>query len=121
VVAAVVLLVAVGVLLVPSRGTTEAPAQAEPLPEGASSQTVVVGDLERAYRPAELPAAAPLVLMLHGGGGSAPLGEATFGGTSLPEREGSAVVHPEGLHRTWNTEAVAAVAPQPRTWTTSPS
>jgi polyhydroxybutyrate depolymerase len=107
VVAAVVLLVAVGLLLARNRGAGEAPSQADPLPVGASSQTLVVGGLERdyrAYRPAELPAEAPLVLMLHGGGGSAPQAEATFGWTTLAEREGFVVVHPEGMRRSWNTE-----------------
>jgi len=56
--AAVVLLVAVGLLLVRQRGPGDPRARADPLPEGASSRTVTVGELQRdhrAHRPGRRP------------------------------------------------------------------
>ncbi|MGY1801647.1 alpha/beta hydrolase family esterase [Blastococcus sp. SYSU D00922] len=106
---AAVLVAVVLVALVLRRSTsTDEPRAVAPLAAGASSQRLVVDGLERsyrAYRPAELPAAgAPLVLVLHGGGGSATQAEVAFGWTELAEREGFVVVHPEGVRRAWNTD-----------------
>jgi len=70
-------------------------------------RTLAVGGLERHYL-LYLPAGhqpgrpIPLVLVLHGGGGR-PLGMARHTGFSnLAERQGFAVVYPEGLGRRWN-------------------
>jgi polyhydroxybutyrate depolymerase len=106
--AAVLLVAALAVVLL-SRGTDEADGAdpGQPLPSGASSQRLVVDGLERsyrAYRPPDLTDPAPLVLVLHGGGGSAAQAEVTFGWTELAQREGFVVVHPEGVRRTWNTD-----------------
>src|SRR6266567_470792 len=49
-------------------------AVATPVPAGSSTHAIAVGGVTRSYivyRPAALPAAAPLVVMLHGGFGSA--------------------------------------------------
>jgi polyhydroxybutyrate depolymerase len=61
----------------------------------------------------------PVVVMLHGGGGSASNGERMSGFTSLVEREGIIVVYPEGTSRraplyTWNAGHCCAYAMQSR-------
>ena len=53
-----------------------------PLPRGTSLHTIAFGGLDRTYhlyRPAGLPAAAPLVIMLHGGFGSGKQAENSYG------------------------------------------
>jgi polyhydroxybutyrate depolymerase len=76
-------------------------------PTGTSEQTLDVEGVERSYRafvPGELTEPAPLVLVLHGGGGSARQAEESYGWTDLADDEGFVALHPQGLHRTWNTE-----------------
>lgn len=102
-----VLVAAVAVVVLVLRRSADEPDARPPLPVGASSQALAADGDERsyrAYRPADLPAGAALVMVLHGGGGSAPQAEAAFGWTQLAEREGFVVVHPEGTRRSWNTE-----------------
>lgn len=73
---------------------------------GTSVQRLDVGDDERSYRvhrPTSPEAEPALVLVLHGGGGSARQAEESYGWTALADREGFLVVHPQGLHHTWNT------------------
>jgi polyhydroxybutyrate depolymerase len=70
---------------------------------GTTSRTIVVDGRERAFRlhrPAAPPAA--LVVMLHGGFGSARQAEAQYGWNELADRQGFAVVYPDGLDRAWN-------------------
>jgi polyhydroxybutyrate depolymerase len=96
---AVLLLVTALLLLVRmtgrSRNTTE-------------ERTLTFGGLERSYR-FERPAAkdgepAPVVLVLHGGGGTArSMERVTFGAwNQLAAREGFVVVYPQGLENHWN-------------------
>ena len=84
--------------------------QASPVPAsapvGASSQSIQVGGLTRTfhlYRPHNLPPRAPLVVMLHGGFGSGTQAEQAYGWDKEADREGFAVVYPDGLDRAWNT------------------
>ncbi|MET7399095.1 PHB depolymerase family esterase [Dactylosporangium sp. NPDC005572] len=58
----------------------------------------------RLYLPASLPAgeAVPLVVVLHGGFGSARQAERAYGWDALADREGFAVVYPDGQGRAWN-------------------
>jgi polyhydroxybutyrate depolymerase len=77
-------------------------------------QTLKHGGLERSYVVRVPPAVqrstakVPLVLVLHGGGGNAPITEKTTGFTAKALREGFIVVYPEGTGRrdnillTWN-------------------
>jgi polyhydroxybutyrate depolymerase len=70
-------------------------------------RTLRVGGLERSYllyRPAgTLPrAGVPLVLVFHGGGGTARGIARHTGLTRVAEREGFAVVYPQGVRRRWN-------------------
>lgn len=72
---------------------------------GTSFHTINVGGVDRTYRlykPAGLPASAPLVVMLHGGFGSAKQAERSYDWDELAESEKFAVVYPNGFHRAWN-------------------
>ncbi|AQT78759.1 polyhydroxybutyrate depolymerase [Mycolicibacterium litorale] len=84
-----------------------APGSASPAPftPGASVHTISVGGIDREYRlylPAGLPPAAPLVVMLHGGFGSAAQAERTYGWNQLADSAKFAVAYPDGLGRAWN-------------------
>jgi polyhydroxybutyrate depolymerase len=106
-VAAVVLLILLLTLVLRRSATTDRPGDLGALGTGTTEHRIVVDGLERtyrAYRPAALPDDAALVLVLHGGGGSATQAENSYAWTELAAQEGFVVVHPQGLHRTWNTE-----------------
>lgn len=74
---------------------------------GSSAHTLEVGGVERSYivyRPAALPASrpAPLVVMLHGGFGSAAQAERKYGWDSLADANHFLVVYPDGVDHAWN-------------------
>jgi polyhydroxybutyrate depolymerase len=76
------------------------------LPVGSSTHSIEVSGVSRTYlvyRPASLPAAAPLVVMLHGGFGSASQAEKSYGWDAEADREHFAVAYPDGLGHAWNT------------------
>jgi polyhydroxybutyrate depolymerase len=83
------------------------PTEEPPLSGELSRGSLRVGERERsywAYRPARLPARAPLVLVLHASLGS---GEQARAGTfyafdELAERHGFAVAYPDGFEGHWN-------------------
>src|SRR5579871_2011053 len=57
------------------------PAATSPVPVGSSTHAISVGGVNRSYivyRPAGLPAAAPLVVMLHGGFGTGSQAEKSY-------------------------------------------
>lgn len=56
------------------------------------------------YRPGGTPPAAgfPLVMMLHGGLGSAAQAETSYGWEALADSAGFVVAYPDGVDRTWN-------------------
>lgn len=63
--------------------------------------------VERSYRlfvPASLDGSepVPLVVMLHGGFGSARQAERAYGWNDMAEASGFVVAYPDGLHRAWN-------------------
>ena len=73
--------------------------------EGNSVHTISVGGHDRTYRlykPAGLPASAPLVVMLHGGFGSAAQAERSYGWDGLADSAKFVVAYPDGLNRAWN-------------------
>jgi polyhydroxybutyrate depolymerase len=77
------------------------------LQPGSSEHTLRVGDRTRSfrvYRPASLPAGArvPLVLVIHGGGGSARGAEARYGWDAEADRAGFLVAYPDGVGHSWN-------------------
>ncbi|KAA1249137.1 polyhydroxybutyrate depolymerase [Mycobacterium simiae] len=72
---------------------------------GTSFHSIEVGGVERTYRlykPAGLPPSAPLVVMLHGGFGSARQAERSYDWDELADSEKFVVAYPDGLHRAWN-------------------
>jgi polyhydroxybutyrate depolymerase len=81
------------------------PAQAV-LPVGSSTHSIEVGGVSRTYivyRPASLPARAPLVVMLHGGFGSASQAQKSYGWDAEADRGHFVVAYPDGLNHAWNT------------------
>jgi polyhydroxybutyrate depolymerase len=74
-------------------------------PDGTSVHTMAVGGLNRAYRvykPAGLPATAPLVVMLHGGFGTGEQAEKSYGWDQLADSAKFIVAYPDGIGRAWN-------------------
>lgn len=90
----------------PSGTGTPAPV---PGASGSEEFTLVSGGIARTYRvhtPAGLPPEAPLVVMLHGGGGSAAVAEQYYGWDQEADREKFVVAYPDGLgpvEPAWNT------------------
>ena len=81
-------------------------ATAQAIPVGSSSHDIDVGGLRRTYivyRPASLPAAASLVVMLHGGFGSASQAEKSYGWDAEADSGHFVVAYTDGLDRAWNT------------------
>lgn len=75
-------------------------------PAGTSVHTIQVGGLDRSYRvykPAGLKASAPLVVILHGGFGSAEQAEKAYGWNKLADTAKFVVAYPDGVGRAWNT------------------
>ena len=75
------------------------------LPVGASEQAITVAGqirMYRAYRPATLTRFAPLVVMFHGGLGSARQAERAYGWDALADREGFVVLYPDAIGAAWN-------------------
>jgi polyhydroxybutyrate depolymerase len=92
------------VLVLAGCSAREAP-KASAFVEGTSLHTIRVGGLERTYRlykPTELTASAPLVVMLHGGFGSAAQAERAYGWDKLADSSKFVVAYPDGLNRAWN-------------------
>jgi polyhydroxybutyrate depolymerase len=75
-------------------------------PTGSSVHTITFDGLERTYRvyvPESLtPGPSALVVMLHGGFGSARQAELAYGWDTQAEESGLIVVYPEGVGRSWN-------------------
>jgi polyhydroxybutyrate depolymerase len=72
---------------------------------GDEVRTIDVDGTSRSYRihvPETLDAAPALVLMLHGGLGSAPQAEQAYGWDAQADSAGFVVVYPDGLNRVWN-------------------
>jgi len=85
---------------------TAQPSASPAIPVGSSVHSISVGGVTRTYivyRPAALPAAAPLVVMLHGGFGSASQAEMSYRWNSEADAGHFLVAYPNGLYRAWNT------------------
>jgi polyhydroxybutyrate depolymerase len=75
------------------------------MPVGSSEQTLTVGGIQRDYRifvPTPVPANSPLVIMLHGGFGTAQQAEDSYGWDAEAASAHFVVAYPDGLHRAWN-------------------
>jgi len=89
-----------------SPGQAASPGAGQAIPVGSSSHVIDVGGVRRTfivYRPASLPAEAPLVVMLHGGFGSGQQAEKSYGWNAEADRGRFLVAYPDGLNRAWNT------------------
>lgn len=107
VVAAVAVLAGCRGQLNQAAGQASAAAQSGPaaVPVGSSTHDISVGGATRTYivyRPAALPAAAPLVIMLHGGFGSASQAEKSYHWNAEADAGHFLVAYPDGLNRAWN-------------------
>jgi polyhydroxybutyrate depolymerase len=89
----------------PRAATRASGSAGQPAP-GLSSYTVTSGGRNRSYllyRPASLPSGrVPLVVMLHGGGGSAARAASSYGWNAEARRGHFAVAYPQGSHRGWS-------------------
>ncbi|MBX3067235.1 MAG: hypothetical protein KF844_01125 [Cryobacterium sp.] len=80
------------------------------LPVGSHSYSMLWDGQERTYRvfvPRNLPESAPLVVMLHGGGGSGEQAEKSYGWDRLAQSQGFVVAYPDGLGEVipaWNVD-----------------
>jgi polyhydroxybutyrate depolymerase len=75
------------------------------IPLGSSAHVISVDGATRSYlvyRPAALPAAAPLVVMLHGGFGTASQAEKSYHWDAEADSGHFLVAYPDGLNRAWN-------------------
>lgn len=109
---AVVMMVAAGAAAGP--GWVHA-APASPTPQvtiaaGSAAYTITVAGRNRTYRiyrPAGVADPAPLVVMIHGGGGSGAIAERFYGWDKLADQHRFIVAYPDGLGPAvpaWNTE-----------------
>jgi polyhydroxybutyrate depolymerase len=76
------------------------------LPPGSSTQTIDVDGVQRSYiiyRPAGMSGRVPLVVMLHGGFGSAENAERVYGWDAEADREHFLVAYPNSIGVAWNT------------------
>ncbi|HEY9304837.1 MAG TPA: PHB depolymerase family esterase [Mycobacterium sp.] len=93
-----------------------APRLAEPrLPDGTTKHTMAFGGLDRTYRvhkPVGLAAAAPLVVMLHGGFGDGEQAENSYGWDQLADSAKFVVAYPDGVGSTWNGHGCCGKAVQ---------
>src|ERR1700761_4825425 len=86
-------------------GTGSGAAAGTAIPAGSSAHSISVGGVTRTYlvyRPATLPAAAPLVVMLHGGFGTGSQAEKSYGWDAQADAGHFLVAYPDGLNRAWN-------------------
>lgn len=77
--------------------------------------TLAFGGLDRNYRvhiPAGLTAAAPLVVMLHGGFGDGEQAERSYGWDQLADSAKFVVAYPDGVGATWNGNGCCGKAAQ---------
>lgn len=101
VVAAVVAALVAGLVT----GCATVPAASGAYPVGTSSHTIEVDGQDRdyrVYRPADTGADVALVVMLHGGFGSAQQAETTYGWDAQADADGFVVAYPDGDGRAWN-------------------
>ncbi len=85
--------------------TTGSPAPG--IPVGSSSHTITVAGTARTflvYRPGSLSPTrpVPLVVMIHGGGGSAAGAERSYGWDAEADRGQFIVAYPDGIHHGWS-------------------
>jgi polyhydroxybutyrate depolymerase len=80
-------------------------AQPQGFSTGSTAHSLSVGGLDRGYRlyvPDGVATPAPLVVMLHGGFGSAQQAERSYGWDELADGAKFVVAYPDGVGRAWN-------------------
>lgn len=95
-------LVAAAVVLTGCAGSRT---RSDEFPVGTSSHEVSVGGLSRSYLvtvPVGLRARSPLVVMMHGGFGTASQARESYGWDDVAAAEDIVVAYPDGLNRAWN-------------------
>jgi polyhydroxybutyrate depolymerase len=102
-----VLSVAAGCGVRSTDDTSDTSAPRSPVPVGSSGHWIAAGGRDRTflvYRPSSLPASTPvpLVVMIHGGGGSAAGAESKYGWDRLADQNKFVVAYPDGVGRSWN-------------------
>lgn len=112
-------LVALALLLPSLAGcsTGGPPRDPDPVPVGDSIRTLDIGGLLRGtivHRPEGLAEPAPLVLVLHGGFGSAKAAQQVYGWDELADRHGFVVAYPDGARRSWNAGDCCGAAEEER-------
>lgn len=98
----------------PDRTRDEQPPAAGAPAAQAEAHTLAWGGVEREYLlhlPEDLPDPAPLVVMLHGGFGSDEQAANAYGWNREADRQGFAVVYPNGDGRAWNAGGGCCGAP----------
>ncbi|UGT63395.1 alpha/beta hydrolase family esterase [Nocardia asteroides] len=108
-------LAAAALLLIGGCTTRAVDASAGPI--GSTRYSLDSGAISReyrVYRPAGLPDGAPLVVVLHGGYGSAAQAERSYGWNDRADTDGFVVAYPDGLARAWNTEGGDCCGPAQR-------
>jgi polyhydroxybutyrate depolymerase len=81
------------------------PTAGAPVTVGSSAHVISVGGVTRSYivyRPAVLPAAAPLVVVLHGGFGTGSQAQKSYRWDAEADSGHFLVAYPDGLNRAWN-------------------
>ncbi len=84
--------------------STDAPSSLT-LPDGRSDHQLTWDGTQRSfriYRPAQVTQPVSVVVVLHGGGGSAATAEAAYGWDRAADRHGFVVAYPESLGQAWN-------------------
>ena len=97
--------VLLGVLFVTAGCAAPGSAAPQGFTEGSTQHTMNFNGLDRSYRlyiPAGLPSPAPLVVMMHGGFGSAQQAERAYGWDELADSAKFVVAYPDGVSRAWN-------------------
>jgi polyhydroxybutyrate depolymerase len=94
-----------GALLLTASCTASGSAAPQGFTLGPTLHTMNFGGLDRSYRlyiPAGLASPAPLVVMMHGGFGSAQQAERAYGWDELADSAKFVVAYPDGVGRAWN-------------------
>jgi polyhydroxybutyrate depolymerase len=97
-----------------SSGSAGSQAASGAIPVGNSSRTLDIDGQTRTYlihRPAALDASPALVMMLHGGFGSAAQAQRSYGWDAEADAEHFVVVYPDGDGRAWNVGGGCCGAP----------
>ncbi len=107
----------VGVILLLAGCSSQQPRPPSGFLIGTTLHTINVGGRDRAYRlykPAGLPASAPLVVMLHGGFATAEQAERSYGWDQLADSAKFVVAYPDGFDRAWNVNGGGCCGPPAR-------